>query len=284
MIFYADICSMEDHYLYHTIEKAIAYIRVNYQQQPNLDELADVVHLSKFHFQRTFQNWVGISPKEFLQFTTIEHAKKCLLKGQSTLQTAYETGLSGNSRLHDLFIKIESCTPGEFKNKSKGLTILISEFDTPFGKAAVAETEKGISNMIFGSTDELGTIEYYKNASIKNQPGKYGELVRNYFSTWKPPESPIHLDLIATPFQIQVWKALLSIPPANLAAYQDIAGIIHQPKAVRAVGTAIAKNPVAYLIPCHRVIRSNGDFGNYLWDAERKVIINAWESVVLSDE
>ncbi len=274
---------MENIYHYKTIATAIAYIRENYNKQPCLDEVAESVHLSKYHFQRTFKKWAGISPKEFLQYTTIEQAKKALLKGQSTLHAAYDVGLSGNSRLHDLFVKVESCTPGEFQNKSKGITIYIAEFDTPFGKLAVAETEKGISNLIFGSSYELMNIEHYKKATFKRELRKNGELIKQYFTNWILPSQYINLDLIGTTFQIQVWKALLQIPSSNLLAYQDIADKIKKQNAVRAVGTAIGKNPVAYLIPCHRVIKSNGDFGNYRWSPERKVIINAYESVVLSE-
>jgi len=274
---------MEKQYNYKTVAKAITFIRERYEQQPSLDEIAEFVHMSKFHFQRIFTKWVGISPKEFLQYTTIEHAKKSLLKGQSTLRTSFDVGLSGNSRLHDLFIKIESCTPGEFKKRGKGLTIFLDEFDTPFGTVAVAETDRGISNLLFGSMDEFKTMEQYKESKFAYGVQKNGEKVKQYFSNWKIPAKQITLDLVGTAFQIQVWKALLHIPSSTLLTYQDIAGTIKKPDAVRAVGTAIGKNPVAYLIPCHRVIKSNGDFGNYHWHAERKVIINAYESVVLSN-
>lgn len=272
---------MENQYHYEIIAKAISFIRENFRNQPDLDEIAEHVHLSKFHFQRIFKLWAGISPKEFLQYTTIEHAKKSLAEGHSTLQTSYETGLSGNSRLHDLFIKIESCTPGEFQKKSKGMKILIDEFETPFGKAAIAETGKGISGLIFGSPDELIKTEHYKNAEFIKGLGTNGEIIRKYFSDWKVPAKSINLYLAGTPFQIQVWKALLQIPSSRLASYRDIAKSVKNPTAVRAVGTAVANNPVAYLIPCHRIIKNNGEFGNYHWSSERKIIINAYESAVL---
>jgi len=275
---------MENHYHYNIIAKAIAYIRENFEKQPGLDDVAAFVHLSKYHFQRLFNQWVGISPKEFLQYITIEHAKKSLIDGRNTLQTAYEVGLSGNSRLHDLFIKIESCTPGEFQNRGKGLKINIGEIDTSFGKASIAETERGISSLIFGSIDEIKAIKHYNNAHFINELGTYGNMVKSYFSNWKIPSEPIHLYLLGTSFQIQVWKALLQVPSSCLMAYQDIANAIDSPKAVRAVGTAIGKNPIAYLIPCHRVIKSDGDMGNYRWDPERKQIINAYEAIILSNK
>lgn len=275
---------MENKFHYQTMAKAIEYLRHNYQNQPDLDEVANSVHLSKFHFQRIFKKWVGISPKEFLQYTTLEQAKRSLLKGQSTLQTAYDTGLSGNSRLHDLFVKIEACTPGQFQSKGEGLTLYIYEFETPFGTASIAETERGVSNLIFGSMKELKDINPYKKATFVEALGRNGALIKDYFSSWKIPSGPVVLHLAGTPFQIQVWKALLQIPSASLLAYQDVAKMIEKPEAARAVGSAIGKNPVAYLIPCHRVIKSSGEFGNYHWEPERKVMINAYESVVMSDE
>ena len=273
---------MENQYHYQTIARAINYIRENYLRQPDLDEMAESVNLSKYHFQRLFKKWVGISPKEFLQYTTIEQAKKVLSKGHSTHSTSYEVGLSGNSRLHDLFVKIEACTPGEFLRKSRGMTIYIHSFETPFGGVSLAETNRGISGMIFGSTDELIAADHYKFAQFKKGLRENGEKVKVYFSNWNSPASPINLDLVGTKFQIQVWKALLQISSASLATYTDIATSIGKPKAVRAVGTAIGQNPVAYLIPCHRVIRSNGEFGNYRWSAERKLMINAYEYAKLS--
>ena len=273
---------MENHYHYNIIAKAIAFIRENYEDQPRLEEVAEFVHMSKFHFQRIFKEWAGISPKEFLQYITIEHAKRSLSEGRSTFEAAWDVGLSGNSRLHDLFVKIEACTPGEFQNQGKGLTINIAEFDSPFGKAAVAETSKGISGLIFGSADELKSTRHFKNARFNNQLGSNGQLVKNYFTGWKIPSEQIRLYLPGTPFQIQVWKALLLIPSSNLMAYRDIAEKIDRPGAIRAVGTAVGSNPVAYLIPCHRVINGNGEFGNYRWEPDRKKIINGYEAAVLS--
>ena len=267
---------MEDNFQYETIAKAIQFIRDNQIEQPALDEIAKHVNLSKFHLQRTFRKWVGLSPKDFLQFLTLEKAKKSLENGQSTLNTSFDVGLSGNGRLHDLFLKIESCTPGQFQNRGKNLNILIETINTPFGKAVIAETTNGIATIEF-DIEQQKIIDNYKNANFKAGLGPNGVRVQEYFNTWKIPQKPIGIDLIGTPFQIKVWKALLKVPSSHLVAYKDIAELISNPKAVRAVGTAIGKNPIAYLIPCHRVIKNDGGIGNYKWNAVRKELINGYE-------
>ena len=275
---------MENRYHFSIIEKAIGYIREYREGQPSLDQIADHVHMSKFHFQRLFRKWAGVSPKEFLQYLTIERAKKALQKGKSTLETAYYVGLSGNGRLHDLFLKIEACTPGEFRNRGKGVRICIGEIDTLFGVAAIAETKKGICRLSFDSMSDFLEIlkNDYPDAVFIEELGENGKLAEQYFRNWEIPEKRIGLDLQGTPFQIQVWKALLQIPSSSLVSYGSIASSVENPGAVRAVGTAIGKNPVAYLIPCHRVINSNGDMGKYRWNSERKMAINAYEGVRLN--
>lgn len=271
---------MENTYHFDTIAKAIHYIKLNHLDQPSLEEVAEHVHLSKYHLQRLFQQWVGLSPKAFLQYITVEQAKRSLTAGISTLEAAYESGLSGNGRLHDLFVKIEACTPGEFKQRGRGLRIIYQVVETPFGNALLAETERGICKIHFLSSDEeaLDLLQAdYPDALLETGIGPNGKLLLQYFTDWQIPQTRIGIDLRGTPFQIQVWKALLQIPPAQLSAYQQIANWIEKPKAVRAVGTAIGKNPIAYLIPCHRVIKSDGQMGNYRWAAERKVAINGYE-------
>lgn len=274
---------MEENFHYETITKAIQFIRENQIEQPTLDEIANHVHLSKFHLQRTFRKWAGVSPKEFLQFLTIEKAKESLEKGRSTLSTSYDIGLSGNGRLHDLFIKIESCTPGQFQNRGKNLNVLVDTINTPFGKAVIAETDKGISTIEFDG-NQHNILDKFKNANIKSGLGVNGKRVQEYFKSWEIPNKPIGIDLIGTPFQVQVWKALLKISSSHLVSYKDIAELINNPKAVRAVGTAIGKNPIAYLIPCHRVIKDDGGIGNYRWNAIRKEIINGYEIASLQYE
>ncbi len=272
---------MENTYHYDIIARAISFIKKYHKEQPSLDEIANQVNLSKYHFQRVFKKWVGISPKDYLQFLTLENAKASLRKGKSTLETSYNVGLSGNSRLHDLFIKIEACTPGEFQKRGQNLKFYRSEIETPFGKATILETQKGISSLSFDSSDFKRIKAEYHQAVFANELAENGKIVQDYFKNWEIPSTPISLDLTGTSFQIQVWKALLQIPSSNLLAYQDIAKIIDNSKAVRAVGTAISKNPIAYLIPCHRVIKSDGNMGNYRWNTERKIAINSYESIKL---
>ena len=274
---------METHnYQYDMIAKAIRFLREHHAKQPSLDAVAEHVFLSKYHFQRLFRQWAGVSPKEFLQVITVEQAKKALRQGKSTLESAFEAGLSGTGRLHDLFVKLEACTPGEFKARGQGLQISWAVVETPFGQGFIAETEKGICMLAFSddtgrSLEQLKTE--YPQAVFENNLGKNGQRVKHYFTTWEIPKDKIGLDIKGTPFQIQVWKALLQIPAAQHVAYQDIARAIKKPKALRAVGTAIGKNPVAYLIPCHRVINANGESGKYHWGSSRKVAINGYERI-----
>lgn len=272
---------MENKYHYDIVAKAINFIKNHHLKQPSLEEIANHVCLSKYHFQRVFKKWVGISPKDYLQFITIEKAKESLRKGQSTLETSHDIGLSGNSRLHDLFIKIEACTPGEFQKRGKNLKIYIGEIETPFGNALIAETEIGICSFSFDNLSIQKLKEDYHQAIFIKGLLNNGKLTKKYFEKWEIPSAPISLDLVGTPFQIQVWKALLQIPSSNLLAYQNIAKMINNPKAVRAVGTAIGKNPIAYFIPCHRVIKKDGTMGNYRWSSERKIAINSYESIKL---
>ena len=270
---------MENKFQFDKIASAILFIKKYQEKQPSLEEIAKHVHLSKFHFQRMFKKWAGISPKNFLQFITIEKAKESLRKGRSTLETSYQIGLSGNSRLHDLFIKIEACSPGQFKKRGKGLQIFFGEIETPFGTAIIAETNKGICSFSFDNFNLDILKTEYVQANFINKLSLNGESARAYFKNWSIPSTPIHLDLAGTPFQIQVWKALLQIPSSHLLAYQDIAKMIKNKNAARAVGTAIGKNPIAYLIPCHRVIKSDGLLGNYRWNTERKAAIIGYESL-----
>ena len=276
---------MKSNHQFQVIQNAIAYISATDSYQPSLEEVAGHVHMSKFHFQRVFKKWAGISPKDFWQFLTLERAKRALKKGKSTLSTAYDVGLSGNGRLHDLFVKIEACTPGEYSKMGKDLHIKLGELDTPFGIASIAETNRGICRISFGSKEDLREElrEEYPYISISEGLGPNGKLVQQYFKDWIEPKDRILLDLQGTPFQIQVWKALLQIPSSQLVSYSDIAKAIEKPDANRAVGTAIANNPVAYLIPCHRVIRNTGELGDYRWGSDRKAAINGYEGVLLAD-
>lgn len=269
---------------YQTVAAAIRYISSHQFAQPSLDEISAHVHFSKFHLQRIFKEWAGVSPKEFLQYLTVEQSKKLLRLGQSTLETSYDVGLSGNGRLHDLFLKYEACTPGEFKRKGKGMSIHWEVIPTPFGEALVAENTKGLCKLAFFENVEEALAELrqeYPEAGFSRNMGHNSLLLKKYLADWVIPEEKISVYFRGTPFQIQVWRALVQIPYAQLRTYQHISTAIGKPGAVRAVGTAIGKNPIAYLIPCHRVIRSDGQMGGYRWQPERKRIINAFEQVQL---
>ncbi|MEM9548443.1 MAG: methylated-DNA--[protein]-cysteine S-methyltransferase [Bacteroidota bacterium] len=271
----------EIHSHYKIVEQVIKYLDANQMHQPTLEDISNHVYVSKFHLQRVFQEWAGITPKQFLQFLTVEHSKSLLRVGKSTLETSYQSGLSGNGRLHDLFVKCEAVSPGEFKTKGKDLNIKWSVIQTSFGDTLIAETSKGICKVSFldiGSNPLEELSEDFVLATFQNELGKNGTLLKKYFDTWHIPKEKISIHFKGTPFQIQVWKALLQIPAGSLVSYQDIGNKIGNPKAVRAIGTAIGNNPIAYLIPCHRVIKSNGFMGQYRWSGERKKVINAFES------
>ncbi|MEO0472638.1 MAG: methylated-DNA--[protein]-cysteine S-methyltransferase [Bacteroidota bacterium] len=273
---------MKSPHHFDLIRASLAYIREHFAEQPDLDQLAAHANLSKYHFQRLFQDWAGVSPKQFLQHTTAQHARKLLLNGESTLTTAWEVGLSGTGRLHDLFVKIEACTPGEFKSRGKGLSINWTVIRTYFGLAMVAETERGIAQFGFidaGEDPKSFLNEQYPMAELLERKGPHARKLEAYMKDFVVPEEKIPLDLKGTPFQVKVWEALLRIPSGRLCAYKDIAEAIGKPTASRAVGTAIGRNPIAYLIPCHRVIRENGQFSGYRWQPDRKTAMIGWESV-----
>ena len=265
---------------YERIEQAIRFIRENFQDQPDLDEIARQIHLSPFHFQRLFKEWAGVSPKKFLQFTSIEYAKQ-LLQQQKTLATvSFETGLSGTSRLHDLFIHIEGMTPGEYQQGGRNLRIYYSHAETLFGNILIASTEKGICHISFvRESSELNDLTSRFPAAILDQKTDLHqqEALKMFRDDWSDLDK-IKLHLKGTPFQIKVWNALLQIPMGSLKSYLEIANEIGDPKASRAVGTAIGNNPVAYIIPCHRVITSSGNLGGYHWGIDRKSAIIGWEA------
>jgi len=265
---------------YERIEQAIRFIRENFQDQPDLDEIARQIHLSPFHFQRLFKEWAGVSPKKFLQFTSIEYAKE-LLQQQKTLATvSFETGLSGTSRLHDLFIHIEGMTPGEYQHGGKNLHIYYSHAETVFGNILIASTEKGICHISFiREASDLSDLTNRFPAAVLEQKTDLHqqEALKMFRDDWSDLDK-IKLHLKGTPFQIKVWNALLQIPMGSLKSYLDIAHQIGDSKASRAVGTAIGNNPIAYIIPCHRVITSSGNLGGYHWGIDRKSAIIGWES------
>ncbi|OXB05952.1 bifunctional helix-turn-helix domain-containing protein/methylated-DNA--[protein]-cysteine S-methyltransferase [Flavobacterium pectinovorum] len=266
---------------YNRIAEAIDYIKANFKDQPNLDEVAEKVHLSPFHFQRLFSEWAGTSPKKFLQYTSLEHAKKLLKENQATIsETAYETGLSGTSRLHDLFVNIEGMTPAEYKNGGKNLQINFSFAESPFGNIIVASTQKGVCFMAFAEDEKRGFEDLkhkFPNAAFSRKLDLAQQNALFIFQNDWSKLSEIKLHLKGTDFQLKVWETLLKIPMGQLSTYGSIAQKIEKPNASRAVGTAIGSNPVAFLIPCHRVIQSSGIFGGYMWGNTRKTAIIGWE-------
>ncbi|EMM99386.1 methylated-DNA--[protein]-cysteine S-methyltransferase [Leptospira noguchii str. 1993005606] len=268
---------------YQKIAQAIQFIQKNAISQPELDEVAKSVNLSPFHFQRLFTEWAGVSPKQFLQYITLQNAKSILSKPQATLfDAAFETGLSGTSRLHDLFIKIEGMTPGEFKNGGENLKVRYSFQKSAFGNYLIASTEKGICNLFFYDIPKEQIVSELKKqldrADIIEQTDENQNRVIRFFDNTLNGNEKIKLHLKGTEFQIKVWEALLKIPEGQLSSYSDIADWIGQENASRAVGTAIGKNPIGYLIPCHRVIKNTGEIGEYRWGSERKMAMIGWEA------
>jgi len=267
---------------YQRIAEAIDYIKTNFKDQPDLEKVAEKIHLSPFHFQRLFTDWAGVSPKKFLQFISVEHAKNILKDKQATLfDAAFETGLSGTGRLHDLFIKIEGMTPGEFKNGGEALGINYSFAESPFGKILVASTAKGICYMAFAD-DEAKTFaelkKLYPNARYHQVVDMMQQNALYIFTKDWSKLNEIKLHVKGSGFQLKVWETLLKIPVGQLSTYGSIAAKINKPSASRAVGTAVGDNPVAFIIPCHRVIQSSGSFGQYHWGSTRKTAMIGWEA------
>lgn len=267
---------------FERIAKAIQYIKANFKEQPSLDKVAEEVHMSPYHFQRMFTDWAGVSPKKFLQYISVEHAKQLLKAGESTLfDAAFETGLSGTGRLHDLFIKIEGMTPGEYKNGGENLVINYSYFESPFGNMMVASTPKGICYMTFADNLQEAFVklqQHFPNARFTRMADLIQQNAMKIFTDDWDRLNEVKLHLKGTDFQLKVWETLLKIPAGRLSTYGNIAARISQPAASRAVGTAIGGNPVAYLIPCHRVIRSTGMIGGYMWGPVRKTAMIGWEA------
>lgn len=265
------------------ITNAIRYIEAHAKTQPSLEQIAAHVQLSPDHFQRLFSQWAGTSPKKFLHYLTVQHAKKILRSQQETLlNTATKIGLSGTGRLHDLFVTIEGMTPGEYKNGGEHLIIHYQFSETPFGTILIASTSKGICAITFvmeTHDQAIGLLrDQFPRATLKHQSDAFQkQALRVFTSDWKQPEK-IKLHLKGTEFQLKVWEALLTIPTGGLATYRMIAEKINNPNACRAVGTAIGSNPVSFLIPCHRVIQSTGIFGNYHWGSVRKTAMIGWEA------
>ena len=269
---------------YQRIEKAIQFIEKHYKSRPDLNQMAASVHLSRYHFDRLFKRWVGISPIQFMQYLTLDYAKQKLAAAQKLLDVSLDTGLSGPGRLHDLFITFEALSPGEFKNQGAGLEVTYGFSPTPFGECLLATTARGICHLGFvqehfrpAAREEL--FQQLPQALFRENPHQTDPLIKEIFRSNRPKDTrPFNLHLKGTNFQINVWRALLKIPEGWLVSYQDIAFYLGQPKAFRAVANAVALNPISYLIPCHRVIFKSGKIHRYHWGTARKKALIGWEA------
>ena len=267
---------------YQKIEKAIRFIQENLRTQPSLEEIANAVGLSPFHFQRLFRQWAGITPKRFLQFMTVSHAKQ-LLKESSVFDVSLAMGLSSQSRLHDHFVTLEAVSPGQFKNEGKDMKIEYGISHSPFGIVFIGATERGICQLSFidekNYSDSLESLQHaWPNADILENRSRMDTLSKKIFNIHIEPIEKFHLFVQGSNFQVKVWESLLRIPTGMAYSYQQVAVSIALPLGSRAIGNAIAKNPIGYLIPCHRVIRNTGIIGGYRWGSERKHAILAWEA------
>jgi len=298
---------------YDRIRDALQYIEARALEQPGLQEVASHMGLSPFHFQRLFRRWAGVSPKRFLQLVTVEHAKRALESSRTTLDAAYDAGLSSPGRLHDLMVTLEAATPGEYRSGGRGVEIVAAVHDSPFGHCLVAVTARGVCGLSFHDDPACG--EGYERlrkrwpaAEIGHDRDRTAEVPRRLFGSGAgvggqavadrtgvgaaasaavvdgarqggtgQPAQTLALHVRGTNFQVAVWRALLDLAPGQLTTYGDVAVRIGRPRASRAVGSAVGANPVAWLIPCHRVITSLGTFGHYRWGPERKRAMIGWE-------
>lgn len=272
---------------YQRIERALGFLSRHALDQPALDEAAAHVGLGPHHFQKMFTRWAGVSPKKFIQHLTLERAKERLDQSASVLEAAWDVGLSGPGRLHDLFVAHEAITPGEHKLRGQGLSIAYGWVDSPFGEALILTTPRGICGLAFALDGRERTLDDMKRrwprATFSEDTARVERLASDIFA---PPGGPgrrdggrLRLVMHGSPFQIKVWEALLRIPPGALASYESLAGVVTgSPRGARAVGAAVGANPIGYLIPCHRVIRKSGEISRYHWGQPRKLAMLGWEA------
>lgn len=270
---------------YARVQDAIRYISDNWRDQPDLDEIARQSGLSPAHFQRLFSRWAGISPKEFVQALTLDHAREMLDGSASILETAYEVGLSGAGRLHDLFVDHEAMTPGDYKRRGAGLEMVWGVHDSPFGRALIMVTERGVAGLAFADDgeDEKDMFDdmarRWPAAAFTHDPQRTAPYVARIFSPqlWRKSD-PLKVVLIGTDFEVRVWDALLKLPPCQAITYSDLAAHVCTTRAARAVGSAVGRNPISFVVPCHRVLRKDGGLGGYHWGVTRKQAIIGWET------
>lgn len=273
-------------YTYRQIALAIEHLALRFREQPSLASVAEQAHLSEFHFQRLFSEWAGVSPKKFAQYLTIEHAKAHLYQGASLAEAAYQVGLSGTGRLHDLFVTIEGVTPGEFKQAGAGIPLRYSVFESPFGEYVLGTIHGKVCVLHFldETEDPVAVLrQAWPEALLVHEPAAVNPIAAQIFPIVGSliPNRPLHVLVKGTSFQLKVWEALLKVPEGRMVSYDAVAGAINQPTASRSVGTAVGSNPVAYLIPCHRVIKKTGLIGQYRWGAGRKQALLGWEAARL---
>lgn len=267
---------------YQRIEQAIRYLEENFKRQPALDEVAEKIHVSPFHFQRMFTEWAGISPKRFLQFLTIDFLKDKLQESKNLVEAAEAAGLSSQSRVYDLFTTLEAVTPQEYKQRGAGIRIEYGFHATPFGTCLIGVTERGICWLSFLTSDhdprtELEQMKLHWNNSVFHEDHLLTRTFAEQIFSSSIHSHKLHLFVKGTNFQVKVWEALLRIPAGNVTTYQDIALSVNNPKAMQAIGSAVGSNHIAYLIPCHRVIRKDGILGEYRWSSTKKKSIIGWE-------
>jgi AraC family transcriptional regulator, regulatory protein of adaptative response / methylated-DNA-[protein]-cysteine methyltransferase len=272
---------------YDYIRRAIAFLTRSWQEQPTLDDLADHLGLGATHTQRLFKRWCGLSPKEFVQAITIDRARMLLEGSASLLETAHEVGLSGAGRLHDLFVSHEAMTPGDYKRRGEGLDIVYGFHASPFGEALILATARGVAGLAFVDEDKGQTrVEALADMTRRWPAARYTEApertavhAQHIFepAEWRS-EQPVRLVMIGSDFEVRVWEALLRIPMGRAVSYADIARHIGLPSASRAVGSAVGRNPISFVVPCHRVLRGDGNLGGYHWGLTRKRAIIGWET------
>jgi AraC family transcriptional regulator of adaptative response/methylated-DNA-[protein]-cysteine methyltransferase len=268
---------------YQRIAEAIGFINTNIQQQPSLDDIAAAINLSPFHFQRLFSRWAGVTPKKYLQILTVERAKQLLAKSKPLVEVSATLGLSSSSRLYDHFVQLEAMTPGEYKAGGAGISIRHTIAPSPFGDIFIASTPRGICKLSFlvdnNKDQQIADLERtWPGAKIQQGATEIIQTTQAFLSGNQAVKGPLSLYVTGTNFQIAVWRALLQIDPGCINSYGQVATAVGRPKAARAVGTAIGCNPIAFLIPCHRVLQQSGKMGGYLWGETRKHAIHAWES------
>jgi len=268
---------------YHRIADAIDFIATNSRRQPTLNDVATHLELSAAHFQRLFSRWAGVTPKKYLQILTVEHAKQLLSESKPLLAVSDEVGLSSGSRLYDHFVQLEAATPGEYKTGGAGLSIDYGVHNSPFGDIFVAATARGICKLSFldqaDLTADITDLQRrWPNALLRHNAPASLKIIDRIFSGTGPVDRPLSLHVCGTNFQVNVWRALMQIPAGTLRSYSHIAKAVGKPMATRAVGSAIGSNPIAFFIPCHRVLQQSGNIGGYHWGLTRKHLIHAWES------